>query len=99
MGNEDLFTDMTESSEEGRMNLIELMGFLLKLRGNVQKGDVVANWGLIRRMTEKLEEFETMMLQNQREMLDNQREIKLSTTSCSAAPVQKLPRSTTPAHL
>merc|ERR1712032_613132 len=59
-------------NDNGRVSVAELIGTLMKLRGDVKKSDMVASWTALEALQTKFLNFERMSFANQRALLQNQ---------------------------
>jgi hypothetical protein len=70
MGNNSF--DFFDVNADGCVSMPELLGLIMKLRGEPRKADVVANWEVLRRVQEDVSRFKLVMAESQREIIDNQ---------------------------
>jgi len=67
--------DMFDCDNNGLVTVAEFVGTLMKVRGEPQKSDMIASWVALRSLNERFQNFERMMLENQKRMLEYQRDV------------------------
>jgi len=63
--------EMFEWNASGKIGLSEFVTTIMKLRGDLQKTDMVATWVALRSLSDRFQEFQLVLLANQRQMMTN----------------------------
>jgi hypothetical protein len=74
-GREYLF-DMFDTDGDGKISIPDLLETIVKMRGEVRKSDIVANWLALRALREKFDSFQMVMLANQGAMMEYQAQMR-----------------------
>jgi len=64
--------EMFEWDASGKVGLSEFVTTIMKLRGDLQKTDMVATWVALRSLSDRFQDFQLVLLANQRQMMTNQ---------------------------
>merc|ERR1712110_417957 len=64
--------ELFDAEASGEVSVSDIVAVLLKVRGDVQKSDLIASREALRRLHEKFSEFSNSLLTNQAEMMANQ---------------------------
>jgi len=73
--------DMFDSNRDGLVSVSHFIDTAVKMRGELQKSDMIASWVSLRELHASFAEFEQALLANQRKMLDFQSEMGNSTSA------------------
>jgi len=63
--------DVLDSDNDGRVTIPEIVATLMKVRGELQKSDLVASWVAMRSLHEEFMNFEKLSLENHRVILEH----------------------------
>merc|ERR1719282_161626 len=78
--------DMFDLDGNGMISMSELVDTLMKLRGEPQKCDMIASYMMLRSMRQNLEEFQMVLLENQKRLMGNQKELWFAITGDNNQP-------------
>mmetsp|Transcript_97519 Transcript_97519/g.303728 ORF Transcript_97519/g.303728 Transcript_97519/m.303728 type:complete len:805 (+) Transcript_97519:56-2470(+) len=67
--------DMFDCDNNGLVTVAEFVATLLKVRGEPQKSDMIASWVALRSLNERFQNFERLVFENQKRMLEYQRDL------------------------
>jgi hypothetical protein len=68
----DRLFDIFDTNCNGYVSVPEMVETLVKMRGELNKADVMANWLTLRSLQERFNKFQLLLLANQKQMMDNQ---------------------------
>lgn len=67
--------DMFDADNNGLVTVAEIVGTLMKVRGEPQKCDMIASWVALRSLNERFQNFERLTFESQKKMLEYQKDI------------------------
>jgi len=65
--------DMFDSDGSGLVSMPNFLNTVMQMRGDPQKTDMIASWLALRSLQRKFQQFEMLLVQNQRSMMQNQK--------------------------
>jgi hypothetical protein len=68
----ELLFDMVDTDGNGQISVPEMVETFIKMRGELNKADIMANWFTLRSLHERFTKFQLVLLANQQSMMDNQ---------------------------